>query len=43
MYSDSDYNCPYCGWVLDYDLVDYGDEYDYICPECGGHFETPDV
>jgi len=42
MYSDSDYNCPYCGWEMDYDEVEM-DGYEYICPDCGKHFETPDV
>jgi len=44
MYSESDYNCPYCGWEMDYsdpDLV--REDYGYICPSCGKHFETPDV
>ena len=45
MYSDSDYNCPWCGWVMDYDKVlsDPDNEYGYICPECDEPFETPDV
>lgn len=45
MYSSEDYNCPDCGWEMDYDEVknDPWDEYCYICPECGCKFETPDV
>lgn len=43
-YSDSDYNCPYCGWVMDYnDPRLRTTEWAYICPECGEKFETPDV
>jgi len=44
MYSDSDYNCPYCGWEMDYNHPKLRcEDYGYICPECGEHFETPDV
>jgi transposase-like protein len=44
-FSDSDYNCPFCGWEMDYSRVghDVNDPYSYVCPECGKHFETPDV
>ena len=44
-YSDSDYNCPNCGWEMDYNRVkpDPNNPYGYICPECGESFETPDV
>ena len=44
-YSSEDYNCPHCGWEMDYNEVqkDPNDEYAYICPECGEKFETPDV
>lgn len=44
-YTDKDYNCPHCGWEMDYDKVkhDPNNQYGYICPQCGGSFETPDV
>jgi predicted RNA-binding Zn-ribbon protein involved in translation (DUF1610 family) len=47
MYSLEDYNCPECGWELDYDdpklRKSTYNEYAYVCPECGTEFETPDV
>lgn len=44
MYSESDYNCPYCGWEMDYNNPDLKREnWGYICPDCGEYFETPDV
>lgn len=44
MYSESDYNCPHCGWEMDYNDPDLiREDYGYRCPQCGEHFETPDV
>lgn len=42
MYSEEDYNCPNCGWIMDYSTVEK-DGWEYICPECCTHFETPDI
>jgi len=43
-YSESDYNCPCCGWEMDYDDPRLQrEEWGYICPECDEYFETPDV
>jgi len=44
MYTEKDYNCPFCGWEMDYDNPDLKTkDYGYICPECGEFFETPDT
>lgn len=44
MYTYSDYNCPWCGWEMDYEDPDLKrEEWGYICPKCNKYFETPDV
>jgi transcription initiation factor TFIIIB Brf1 subunit/transcription initiation factor TFIIB len=38
MYSDSDYVCPNCG-SSDYTM----DGWEWVCDDCGTHYETPDI
>jgi len=44
MYSEEDYNCPYCGWKMDYnDPKLKRKNWGFVCPDCDEYFETPDV